>query len=141
MKYSSVKTKLIHWDVEDFLKSPNPDAVMRTSLNVDIYKVVDAQLPIGIETKFKIFDNEEQLSSGIFYSTCVLRFDLNENPLPDLLILFKQAAKQEKEKWIEASESNLMKWLAPLWSGKREDGHLKKSNQIIEVARQKGLLA
>jgi hypothetical protein len=136
MKYKLGKTKVIHWDLpQDAIINPDIDVVRRL-VGAETYVSKKGILPIIIQCKINILKGDEIAFNSIMHTNCLLQFNLNENPINDLMKMFKEAHEQENKEW----DNNELSSIDLYQIGVDVDVDLNKSCEIRDIAKQQNLL-
>jgi hypothetical protein len=97
MEYKLYPSKIIHWDNTIHLsKDESTRAIIQSSISIDLCKVVNNKLPIIIEGRIKIIEDDILLLNTIIHTKAILRFSIDENPINDLVKMLEECKDQEE---------------------------------------------
>lgn len=145
MKADIRQTKLIHFPNEDISKVTmyRPDqVVLRISIGADIFSVYQNKiLPIVVVGHVEIHKENFVLFSAIMHTKVLLSFDLNEQPVSQLMDMIKTVNEQEKTVWREKVKGTYFEPIDFIKVPHNSEVYFNKAYQLIEAARKHHLLA
>jgi len=145
MKADIRQTRLIHFPDEDISKVTvyRPDqVVLRISISAEIYSVYQNKiLPIIVVGHVEIHKDNFILFSAIMHTKVLLSFDLNEQPVTQLMDMIKTVNEQEKTVWRAKVKGTYFEPLDFVHIPHNSEVYFNKAYEIIEAARKLHLLA
>jgi hypothetical protein len=142
MKYILADTRIVHWDEEGLSKiNPDSDQIMQGLVTAEMFVINNNRLPIIIEGQIRILDHDEQIFSCIFHTKALLTFDMNKNPILDLISMFDEAFIQEQQEWKVKTIGTVLEGSGIADTARDSETRFNKAYQVMEHARKRHLLA
>lgn len=140
MKYKIGKTKIIHLPSNFENIVLKKEIIIQILLTAEIYKTQKGVLPIIIEGKIRLLENKEIIFSCIFHTRVILIFQMDENPINDLIDLFDKVHMQEVSLWDSNLKNSSVHKIDLNKIKLNTEVKFNKACEIIEAARSQNLL-
>jgi len=110
MIYNLYQTKTIHFP-EESLININRECKIRWVSTAIIYKLYEGKLPIVLESTPTILDGEDIVFSSIIHTKALLTFIENEDPITDIIKMWKECYKNEVAEFKRMGDGTIIEFL------------------------------